>query len=250
MDVYDCHGTHLTYGFTPVPFTLNNNGQYIAYVDQNFGSCSFAYWMSTGSSLPGIVVSINSNTSLTAVYNCGSSPSGSSVFVKLLDQNGSPLNGYYIRLFAGNGLESNDAYSPATFLLTNGATYSVETSNFSSCIFNYWQDTSSTHDTRTFTASGSSQTFTAVYACAAVATTTSSLSSSTHTSSTTLTSSSTSHTTSHTSSSSSSSSLSPTTTSSSSTTSGSSDMTLLYAGLGVAVVAAVVAIAAIVLRRR
>ncbi|MGA2874454.1 MAG: ice-binding family protein [Nitrososphaerales archaeon] len=159
-----CQGSHLVSGFTPVTLTLNNNEQYTVTIDQNYGSCSFAYWQNTGSALPTTSVTISSNTSLTAVYNCRNIPSGPSVFVQTLDQNGNVITGYYVRLF-DNGQEMNDAYSPATFQLIDGQTYSIETSSYLSCTFSHWQDTGSTNSTRTTTASNNMQTFTAVYAC-------------------------------------------------------------------------------------
>ena len=87
---------------------------YTVTIDQNYGSCSFAYWQNTGSALPTTSVTIISNTSLTAVYNCRNISSGPSVFVHTLDQNGNTITGYYVRLFE-NAKEINDAYSPATF---------------------------------------------------------------------------------------------------------------------------------------
>jgi hypothetical protein len=165
VEGFDCQGNHIVSGFTPVTLTLNNNEQYTVSADQTYGSCSFAYWQNTGSALPTTKATISSNTSLIAVYNCRNISSEPSVFVLTLDQNGNAITGYYVRLLGHSGNEINDAYSPATFQLTDGQTYSIETSNYLSCTFNHWQDTGSTNGTRTFIASNDMQKFTAVYAC-------------------------------------------------------------------------------------
>ena len=119
-----CQGSHIVFGFTPVTLTLNNNEQYTVTIDQNYGSRSFAYWQNSGSALPTTSVTMSSNTSLTAVYNCRNVSSWPIVFVQTLDQNGNVITGYYVRL-VDNGQEINDAYSPATFQLIDGQTYSI-----------------------------------------------------------------------------------------------------------------------------
>jgi len=70
-------GTVMATGLTPASFTLNNGQTYTVQVD-NYGACNFAYWADTGSMIFYRTVSISSNTSYTAVINCGASTSSTS----------------------------------------------------------------------------------------------------------------------------------------------------------------------------
>ncbi|MGA2876484.1 MAG: hypothetical protein ABSE82_13215 [Nitrososphaerales archaeon] len=70
-------GRAMATGLTPTSFTLNNGQTYTVQVD-NYGSCNFAYWADTGSTSFYRTLSISSNTSYTAVINCGASTTSTS----------------------------------------------------------------------------------------------------------------------------------------------------------------------------
>jgi hypothetical protein len=71
VDVFDCQGNFFGTGFTPVTFNLQTGEPYTVYPDMHFGVCTFDHWQDTGSTTLGRVVTITSDTTLTAMYNCG-----------------------------------------------------------------------------------------------------------------------------------------------------------------------------------
>jgi hypothetical protein len=89
----------------------------------------------------------------------------SSLIVGSVDQNGSPIAGYYVVLYGSGGSVLGTGFTPATFTTTAGQAYSVQPGNYGSCSFNHWQDSGSTTSLRALTATSSSQTLTAVYNC-------------------------------------------------------------------------------------
>ena len=64
------NGKKLARGYTPATYTLNNGVTYIVEVD-GYGSCPFDYWLDTGSTNNQRSITPTSDTSLTAVLNCG-----------------------------------------------------------------------------------------------------------------------------------------------------------------------------------
>jgi len=63
-------GSIVATGFSPVVFPLNNGETYTVQV-QDYGSCHFDHWADTGSTSASRIISISSDTQITAVYNCG-----------------------------------------------------------------------------------------------------------------------------------------------------------------------------------
>lgn len=70
-------GSVLAAGTTPTTFSLNDNQVYTVQVD-NYANCNFAYWADDGSTLFYRVVSISTNTTLTAVMSCATTTSSTS----------------------------------------------------------------------------------------------------------------------------------------------------------------------------
>ncbi|GEM_PF-3141458 len=158
-------------GFTPATFTLNNNQQYTVEV-QDYGQYTFDYWADTGSTNRDRSISISSDTQIMAVYRnvnqppptpppCSTCNQQSSVTVQSLDSNNNPISGYYTVLYQ-NGAVQNTGFTPATFSTTAGQTYTVEVQDYGGYYFNHWSDGTTNRD-KTFTATSSGQTFTAVY---------------------------------------------------------------------------------------
>jgi len=210
-ELYFMSGRVVANGVTPTTFTLTN-GELINVRVDNSGSCNFANW-SDGQTANPRQVSIVSDTSLIAVYNCGGSTSSSSGTSQLAitsqDNSGNALTGFF-SVLNQSGTVMATGHTPTSFTLNNGQTYTVQVDNYGSCNFAYWADTGSTSFYRTVSIS-SNTSYTAVINCGASTSSTSSSTSSA--SSSTISSSSTK------------SSSSITTTSSSSTTSSSASVT-------------------------
>ena len=66
----DLNGATADSGFTPYTFTLNDKVTYSVVVD-GYGSCTFSHWADTGSTADPRSISIDGNTVITAVLNCG-----------------------------------------------------------------------------------------------------------------------------------------------------------------------------------
>ena len=170
INLYDCMGNAFADANSPATYTIDSGIQYTIVPDlwPNLytGPCTFAFWQDTGSSLTTRNVTLTSDTTLTAVYNCGPPYTGSNLLVHTVDQAGNPIAGYYVALFDQGGNQVNAAFSPGTFQLRSGSTYSVSATGDAACAFSQWQDTGSANSTRTFAATDDTQTFTAVYVCA------------------------------------------------------------------------------------
>ncbi len=67
--LFNDDGSQNSTGFTPVTFTVNANVDYSVQV-QSFGGCTFARWADTGKTDAARAVTISSDTSLLATYNC------------------------------------------------------------------------------------------------------------------------------------------------------------------------------------
>ncbi len=148
-------------GFTPATFALGDGQSYTVQVD-NYGSCSFDHWADTGSTNPSRPISIEGNTQITAVYNCGSG-GGSSVTVNSVDKGGNPLSGFYIVLLEGGSTVAT-GFTTAIFTTNAGASYVVQADSYGNCTFSNWSD-GVRGNPRPFTATSGSASFTAVYGC-------------------------------------------------------------------------------------
>jgi YVTN family beta-propeller protein len=164
-------GAVVNTGFTPATFTVNNNQQYTVAV-QDYGQYVFDHWKDTSSMSRDRTVSISSDTPITAVYknvneqgNSGGSTGGSgdasTISIKSTDSANNPINGYYTVLYQ-NGVAIDSGFTQAIFSTTSGQIYTVEVQDYGSYYFNHWSDGSTGRD-KTFTATSSAQTLTAVY---------------------------------------------------------------------------------------
>lgn len=128
-------------GFSPATFDLTNSLAYTVEV-QDYGSLVFDHWLDTGSTSRDILVSILSNTQLTAVYRNMSAPppSGqSTINVTTVNSSGQPITGYSTTLWQNN-VQLQSCFSPCSFSVSNGQTYSVAVSDYAGVNFNHWSD--------------------------------------------------------------------------------------------------------------
>ena len=85
----------------------------------------------------------------------------SQLTVTTQDLNNAAITGIYIQLFQ-NGIQVAVGYSPVTFTLISGQTYTVVVNNYLTDMFDHWLDTGSTNSQRDISISSDS-TITAVY---------------------------------------------------------------------------------------
>jgi hypothetical protein len=85
--------------------------------------------------------------------------------VDSVNQNGQAITGYWSVLRSSGGGQVGTGYTPRAYTgLTPGATYTIELDGYGNCQFSHWQDSGSSVDPRTFTASGA-LTLVGVYNC-------------------------------------------------------------------------------------
>jgi hypothetical protein len=169
--LYDSAGSMVGSGYSPATYTLTNGQSYTVEVD-GYGSCNFDHWADNANTNPLRSISISSNTQLTAVYNCGTSSGGggggggttSTLTLNTQDLTGATITGYYSALRSSAGNVVATGYSPTTYTLTDGSTYTIEVDGYGSCNFDHWADTGSTSYLRTISISSNTQ-LTAVYNC-------------------------------------------------------------------------------------
>jgi hypothetical protein len=77
---------------------------------------------------------------------------------------GNAITGYWTVLYNQKGGTVSSGYTPATYTLNNGQTYTVEADSYGSCQFDYWKDTGNANPLRTISITGNTA-ITAVYDC-------------------------------------------------------------------------------------
>jgi hypothetical protein len=149
-------------GFTPTSFTVNNGQTYTIEV-QDFGSCTFDHWTNPTSTTRDQVIVANTDTTMTAVYNCGGSSGSSTINVATTNSVGTAIAGYYVTLWQ-NGKVIQSCYSPCSFSVSSGQTYQVGAADFGGETFSHWGDGSTSPlYTVSVTAGGTITSLTAVY---------------------------------------------------------------------------------------
>jgi hypothetical protein len=173
--LYDSSGSVVGTGFTHKTFPATIGDSYSVLVD-DYGDCTFSHWLTSGSTSDPLTFvetqSAKSNAlSWTAVYDCGitNSSAGLTVVSSDFDTKGE-MNGYYVVLYQGSNLVSS-GFTPTTFALTTGQTYTIQADRYGGCIFYYWTDvpgqgTEAVYSNPvTFTAPGSDTSIQATYRC-------------------------------------------------------------------------------------
>src|SRR2546428_410774 len=179
------NGQELANGYTPATYTLSSGQTYTLEAD-GYASCSFDHWLDTNSPNNLRDVSITSDTSLTAVLNCGNTvtttttttattttsttstttttlAASSQISVSTVNSAGAPIDGYYTTLWQ-NGVMLQWCYSPCSFVVSNGQTYQVAVADYGGEAFSHWSDgTTNTFHTVTLGSISITFSLTAVY---------------------------------------------------------------------------------------
>jgi hypothetical protein len=108
--------------------------------------------------------STTKSTTSTTTIATSSSGGKSSLAVSSQNTVGQPITGYWTVLYNGNGGTVGTGYTPHTYTLNDGQTYSLEADSYGSCQFAYWLDSASTNSVRTISITSDTQ-LTAVYNC-------------------------------------------------------------------------------------
>ena len=123
-------------GFTPMSFSSTVGTTYQITVS-NYGKYVFSHWSDGTTSNTITVTSSGSPLNLVAYYSTGQSQV--SINVASVDPWGDQLYGLYAQIYQGNSLVGS-GFTPVTFTVTAGVTYSVVMSDYSNYVFNHWQD--------------------------------------------------------------------------------------------------------------
>jgi hypothetical protein len=142
---------------------------------------------STTSSTAATSTTISSTSTSTA--STPSTTGTSQLTISSQTTTGTSIPGFWNVLYDSTGKTLATGYTPSSYTLNNGQSYSVEADSYASCNFARWQDTGSTNYLRSITVTGNTN-LVAVYICGTSSTTTTS---STSTASTSTTTSSTTH---------------------------------------------------------
>jgi hypothetical protein len=161
--LFASNGTILAESFTPSTFTTTAGDSYSVQSD-SYGSCTFTSWSDGVTNNPRAFTATSSAVTFTAEYNCTGSSATSSATVDSVNQNGTSIPNYPTTLYASNGTAIKSGLTPQTYTTTVGDSYGVSAESSGPCTFTNWSD-GVTSDPRSFTATSSAVTFTAVYDC-------------------------------------------------------------------------------------
>jgi hypothetical protein len=100
---------------------------------------------------------------IAAPAHATSSSSQLVIGTQMLD--GVSIGGYYAVLYQGERIAAS-GFTPATFMLSDNQTYTVNVDNYGSCTFGYWADTGNTASSRAVSITGNAQ-YAAVMNCGA-----------------------------------------------------------------------------------
>ncbi len=125
-------------GFSPATFQLNNGQQY-AVEPQDYGEYIFDHWDDTGSTNRRRIISISSNTEITAVYSKKTQSSGSIISVSSVDSSNNALSGYYTTLWQ-NGQQLQSGFTLVSFNVNENQKYQIAVADYGSYVFDHWSD--------------------------------------------------------------------------------------------------------------
>ena len=193
VNLYSGTGTStlIATGYSPVTFSGLAAGTYtvdMLNTNNQGGSCTFSSWVSYGTD-PIITGTLSGSGSvpLVANYSCPTTSTSSSsssttskstttstttatgapsVTIQSVNQNGQSITGYWTALRSSTGKSLATGYTTKTFTsITVGTNYEIELDSYGSCTFSHWQDSGSSVDPRTFTATAGPETFIGVFTC-------------------------------------------------------------------------------------
>jgi len=160
----EMNGLALGSGFTPAGFSVSSGDVYSIAVS-NYAGAYFSHWSTNATARTITVTATSSQTVLTAIFcptlgGCGS-PSGPAIEVGSMYSNGSSLAGIFTEL-QQNGNIVSTGFTPASFPVISGQSYTVTVSNYGSSYFNKWSNGFSVR-TIPVTANSSTTALTAVF---------------------------------------------------------------------------------------
>ncbi|MGI0094736.1 MAG: hypothetical protein ACREA8_11645, partial [Nitrosotalea sp.] len=148
---------------TPALFEGLTPGQNYNVTPQDYGGYYFDYWRYSGDSIvPKPVTAGSTVQTLVPVY------STTAVQIKAQDQDGNPLS-LYTTLYNSAGTAIRTGFTPITFGLNYGQTYSVTVADYNPYYFNYWDDDHTNQvRQRSFAVYGVLQTYTADFSTTSI----------------------------------------------------------------------------------
>ena len=172
--MYDSSGSVVASGFTPETFSTTAGQAYMLEAE-SYGSCTFSAWSNGVTSDPMSFTATNAASSLTAVYNCGTSTSTASttstINISTVNSAGSQISGYYVALLQ-NGAQIESCFSTCSFSVNGAQTYQVAATSFGTEIFNHWlNDNTTGMETVNVPSASTTIGLTAVYGGSSTATT-------------------------------------------------------------------------------
>jgi hypothetical protein len=99
-----------------------------------------------------------------AYAQISSASTTSSVSVHSENTDGAMITGFRTVLYSSSDTILQEGFTPNTFTVTVGQTYGIRAESYGSCTFTKWSD-GVTSDPRTYMATSSAMTFTAIYNC-------------------------------------------------------------------------------------
>ncbi len=156
-------GTTAATDFTPAGFSTTSGQTYTVTV-YDYTGAYFNHWSTGATTRTLSVTATSSQATLTAVYcttktGCGSS--GPTIVVGAQYSNGTALAGMYTELQLNGNIVAT-GFTPVSFAVTNGQSYTVTVSNYEGLFFNEWTNGYSVR-TMPVTANSSTTTETAVF---------------------------------------------------------------------------------------
>jgi len=164
VTVTNSAGKTIRTGYTTAQFTLRSGTYTVSISD--YGGEYFSHW-SDGTTTRSHSVTIKSGikVSLSAVFcsssSCSSGGGPSTIVVDSAFTTGGALNGMYI-ILTQSGSTVGSGFTPTSFSVTSGQTYTVSAESYTNAYFNEWSD-GVCSSSRSVTASSSQTTLTALY---------------------------------------------------------------------------------------
>ncbi len=155
-------GSTVQTGFSPAQFALAP-GNYLVGVG-DYGGEFFSHWSDgTTNRLHPISIASSGSVTMTAIYSTtqGGGTNGSAITVNSVYANGSSVSGLYVTL-SQNGATTASGFTPATFSVTSGQTYSVTAEDYTNAYFNHWSNGDGAR-TISVTATSSDTSLSAIY---------------------------------------------------------------------------------------
>lgn len=143
-------GTVLQQGFTSMNFTGNAGSTYSLTV-ANYKNRIFDHWLDDNSTSSTRVITLNSNSALTAIYKL--LPPTFNLTIKSVDQSGNEINEMYTTVSSEDMMMLKSGFTPLVFTGDTGSPYAVAAEDYGNFIFNHW-DNGSTDRIRNITSIG------------------------------------------------------------------------------------------------